>query len=76
MKIKLNCFLDIMEFVKIARKYDFDVDMNKGSISIDAKDINSVIGIDPSNIVEIVAISENEGIKNDFYKKIQKWEMN
>lgn len=56
-EIKLLSEDEIKDFVRVVSKYDGDVNLIKGSIMIDGKDIEGVFGIDTSQIMEVELIS-------------------
>ncbi|MDO4344165.1 MAG: HPr family phosphocarrier protein [Eubacteriales bacterium] len=52
-KIKLNQITDVKEFVSVAGKCDFDIDVFYNRISIDAKSIMGVLSLDLSQVLTV-----------------------
>jgi len=65
--IKLNTD-DLKEFTEIVSQIDCDIDLNKGSYSIDAKSIMGIFTLDLSKPVKLVIYSEDENLLNKFKK--------
>lgn len=52
-KIKLNQVKDVKEFVSVAERCDFDIDVFYNRISIDAKSIMGVLSLDLSQVLTV-----------------------
>ncbi|MBQ9065271.1 MAG: HPr family phosphocarrier protein [Blautia sp.] len=68
-KIKLNKIDDVREFVTAAGKCDFDIDLSYGRVTVDAKSLMGILGMDLANALTVVCHGEDR----DFTKTIKKW---
>ena len=59
-KIRLYTISDIREFVNIATKYDFDIDLKSGRYIVDAKSIMGIFSLDLMNPIELSANISDE----------------
>ena len=67
-EIFLKSIVDIKNFVNVVNTYDFDVDLESGRYTVDAKSIMGIFSLDLLSPIELVAHTENadaliEGIK-------------
>lgn len=58
-KIKLSQIKEVKEFVSVAGKCDFDIDVFYNRISIDAKSIMGVLSLDLSQVLTVKYGGEN-----------------
>lgn len=58
--IKLSDLADAKQFVSLASKCDFDIDMNYGHIYIDAKSIIGVLSLDFRKALRVSFCGENK----------------
>lgn len=72
MIIKLNTIDDVKEFVNIAAKYDFDVDLISGRYAVDAKSIMGIFSLDLSKPIELKIHAEQ---KEAFEADVKKFEV-
>jgi phosphocarrier protein HPr len=66
-KIKLNS-QDVEEFVKIASKCDFDIDVFYNRVVIDAKSILGVLGLDFNKTLTVKYTGENPVFEKMLHK--------
>lgn len=71
--IKLDAVDDVKDFVNIAGKYDFDIDLSSGKYKVDAKSIMGIFSLDLTNKIELTAF-DKEG--SDFFENIKKYIVN
>ncbi len=57
--IRLVTISDIRDFVNIAAKYDFDIDLKSGRYVVDAKSIMGIFSLDLMKPIELTAEIEN-----------------
>ena len=74
-KIKLSTPEMVSEFVNVCSKYDCDINVYDGSISLDAKSIVAMFGIMQGKVVEVQAISSNESVISKFINDMRKFEI-
>ncbi|RKD33973.1 HPr family phosphocarrier protein [Lacrimispora algidixylanolytica] len=61
--IRINNIEDITTFVRTVTKFDYDVDLCKGSVLVDAKSILGIMTICPNPALELIIYSnEHEDI--------------
>ena len=53
--IMLNSINDVMEFVNIVSKYDFDIDLTSGRYVVDAKSIMGIFSLNLSKPIKLEA---------------------
>lgn len=53
--IRLVTISDIRDFVNIAAKYDFDIDLRSGRYVVDAKSIMGIFSLDLMKPIELTA---------------------
>ncbi len=63
-KIKLNQMKDVKEFVSVAEKCEFDIDVFYNRISIDAKSIMGVLSLDLSQVLTVKYGGTDERFEN------------
>ena len=74
-KIRLYTISDIREFVNIATKYDFDIDLKSGRYIVDAKSIMGIFSLDLMNPIELSAEIPNEEERAAFEADIKHFEV-
>ena len=68
--VALQAINDVMDFVNIVMRYDFDIDLVSGRYAIDAKSIMGIFSLDLSKPIELNAHTDNA---DDFLKAIDKF---
>lgn len=69
MKIAFKSPDEILEFVKTVSKYDFDMDMRKGRVVVDAKSLLGIMHLGINNEIVFQVHSENcEELQNELAK--------
>lgn len=68
MKIKLNATEEVLEFVKVAEKCDFDVDVCLDSAIVDAKSLLGVLSLGLAKNLIVQCHGESTGF-NDAIRK-------
>jgi phosphotransferase system HPr-like phosphotransfer protein len=68
----LKSINDVKDFVNIANKYDFDVDMTSGRYVVDAKSIMGIFSLDLSKSIKVEAHTENY---ETFYNEVKRFEV-
>lgn len=68
MKIKLNATEDVLEFVKVAERCDFDVDVCLDSAVVDAKSILGVLSLGLAKNLTVQYHGENTSFTNAIRK--------
>ena len=58
--IRLYTISDIRDFVNIASKYDFDIDLKSGRYVVDAKSIMGIFSLDLSKPIELTIHESDE----------------
>ncbi len=59
MKITFKNPEEILDFVNTVSKYDFDMDLRKGRIVVDAKSLLGIMHLGINNIIELQVYGEN-----------------
>ena len=60
---------EILDFVNTVSKYDFDMDMKKGRIVVDAKSLLGIMHLGLNNIVELQVYGDDcEKLKQEISK--------
>lgn len=57
-RVKFEQAKDIVDFVKTASKYSYDIDVRCGSVVVDAKSIVGVMAVASRRVVEVVMHTE------------------
>ncbi len=68
MKIRLNATEDVLEFVKVAERCDFDVDVCLDSAVVDAKSILGVLSLGLAKSLTVQYHGENTNFTNAISK--------
>jgi phosphotransferase system HPr-like phosphotransfer protein len=68
----LRSINDVKDFVNIANKYDFDVDMTSGRYVVDAKSIMGIFSLDLSKSIKVEAHTEDY---DKFYGEVKRFEV-
>lgn len=68
-QIKLGCPYEVMDFVKVASKCSFDIDIFYNRVIIDAKSFLGIMSMDLSNILSVAY----KGYNQDFESVVQKY---
>ncbi|MBD5111418.1 MAG: HPr family phosphocarrier protein [Ruminococcaceae bacterium] len=63
-KIKLDSISDVKEFVGIVCGYTFEVDLQSGRYSVDAKSIMGIFSLDLGKTLEMKVHSDGEDAEN------------
>lgn len=63
-KIRLNQMKEVKEFVAVAEKCDFDIDVYYNRITIDAKSIMGVLSLDLSQVLTVKYGGEDAQFEN------------
>ena len=69
LKIRLNSPKDVEEFVNIASKYDYDIDLKSGIAYIDAKSFLGVMTMGLERVLEVYPQIADD----DFAGKVKKF---
>lgn len=59
MKVTFKSPQEILEFVNTVSKYEFDIDMRKGRVVVDAKSLLGIMHLGLNNEMELQMHSEN-----------------
>lgn len=62
-KIMLNTINDVKNFVELANRYDFDVDLVSGRYAVDAKSIMGIFSLDLTKPIQVEAHTESDNTK-------------
>ncbi|MCR4674294.1 MAG: HPr family phosphocarrier protein [Lachnospiraceae bacterium] len=68
-KIKLMSPNDVEEFVKIASKFDFDIDLVSGTVYLDAKSLLGVLSMGLKRELNVLTMGDDP----EFASKIKKF---
>lgn len=68
-KIMLNTINDVKNFVELANRYDFDVDLVSGRYAVDAKSIMGIFSLDLTKPIQVEAHTESDSTK--FFEDIK-----
>lgn len=68
--IALKTINDVKDFVNIANKYDFDVDLSTGRYVVDAKSIMGIFSLDLSKSIKVEVYSDD---CEDFLAEIKRF---
>ncbi|SEI37814.1 PTS HPr component phosphorylation site [Lachnospiraceae bacterium A10] len=68
-KILLNSPDDVQEFVKIASQYPFDIDLEHGSVYIDAKSLLGVLTMGINRKLDVICGTQDE----KFFSSVKKF---
>ena len=60
-RVKFEQAKDIVDFVKTASGYNYDIDVRCGSVVVDAKSLVGVMAVASRRVVEVVAHTEECG---------------
>ena len=67
-KIRLSQMKEVREFVSVAGKCDFDIDVYYNRITIDAKSIMGVLSLDLSQVLTVKYGGKDAQFENILYK--------
>lgn len=67
--IMLKSINDVKDFVNIANKYDFDVDLTSGRYIVDAKSIMGIFSLDLSKPIKVEV--HTDGTIDDFMEEVK-----
>lgn len=70
MKITFKSPQEILEFVNMVSKYEFDMDMRKGRVVVDAKSLLGIMHLGLNSEIELQMHSDD---CTDLCKKIEKY---
>jgi phosphotransferase system HPr-like phosphotransfer protein len=70
--IMLKSINDVKDFVNIANRFDFDIDMTSGRYVVDAKSIMGIFSLDLSKSIKVEAHADAEG---KFYSEAKRFEV-
>lgn len=70
MKITFKRPEDICEFVDTVSKYEFDMDMKRGHIVVDAKSLLGIMHLGLNNVIELTMYSDDCA---ELQKEIEKY---
>lgn len=65
-KVKFNNLQDIADFCGELDKLDFEADLSNGRYLIPAKSIMSIIGINPTDTMDLILYTDDKNMKNIF----------
>ena len=69
MKITFKNTEEILDFVNTVSKYDFDMDLKKGRIVVDAKSLLGIMHLGINNIIELQVYGDDcEELKQEISK--------
>ena len=71
--IRLYTISDIRDFVNIAAKYDFDIDLISGRYVVDAKSIMGIFSLDLMKPIELTAEIEDAAERAAFEEDIKRF---
>lgn len=71
--IRLYTISDIRDFVNIAAKYDFDIDLKSGRYVVDAKSIMGIFSLDLMKPIELTAEIEDTAERAAFEEDIKRF---
>ena len=71
--IRLYTISDIRDFVNIASKYDFDIDLKSGRYVVDAKSRMGIFSLDLMSPIELTAHVTDEAEKAAFEADIKRF---
>ncbi len=66
--IMLKTINDVKDFVNIANKYDFDVDLTSGRYVVDAKSIMGIFSLDFNKLIKVEVHTDD---CESFYNEIK-----
>lgn len=69
-KIQLKTINDVKDFVNIASKYDFEIDLSSGRYIVDAKSIMGIFSLDLSKPINVEISSKNS---EKFFEDIERF---
>lgn len=67
-KIKLNNANDVEEFVKIASRFDFDIDLVSGTVYLDAKSLLGVLSMGLKRELNVVTMADDKNFASAIKK--------
>ena len=70
--IMLKSINDVKDFVNMANKYEFDIDLTSGRYVVDAKSIMGIFSLDLSKSIKVDVQSDDS---NAFYKDVKGFEV-
>ena len=70
--ILLKSINDVKDFVNVANKYEFDVDLTSGLYVVDAKSIMGIFSLDLSKAIKVEIHSDESGA---FYNDVKRFEV-
>ena len=72
--IRLVTISDIRDFVNLAARYDFDIDLRSGRYVVDAKSIMGIFSLDLMNPIELTANVTDESERAAFEADVKRFE--
>jgi len=70
--IMLKSINDVKDFVNIANKYDFEIDLTSGRYIVDAKSIMGIFSLDLSKAIKVEVHDDEAGV---FYNEVKRFEV-
>ena len=70
MKVTFKSPDEILEFVNTVSKYEFDMDMKKGRLVVDAKSILGIMNLGLNNVIQLTMYTDD---CTDLQEKIAKY---
>ena len=70
--ILLKSINDVKDFVNMANKYEFDIDLTSGRYVVDAKSIMGIFSLDLSKSIKVEVQSDDS---NAFYNDVKSFEV-
>ena len=70
--IQLKSINDVKDFVNVANKYEFDVDLTSGRYVVDAKSIMGIFSLDLSKAIKVEVLT---GDADAFYSEVKRFEV-
>jgi len=70
--IMLKSINDVKDFVNMANKYEFDIDLTSGRYVVDAKSIMGIFSLDLSKSIKVDVQSDDS---NAFYNNAKRFEV-
>lgn len=76
MTIELKTIQDVKDFIEISSKYhDCGIVVKQGIYIVDGKSILGIFSLNLLEPVRVIADSDNDNLKMDFYNNIEKWKI-
>ena len=74
MKIMLKDLQDVKTYCKGIEFFDGTIDIKQDRHNIDGRSFLGICSLDLTRAIDVEIVTDNDGIREDLYKYLKKWE--